>query len=66
MIALSIMHGGPGPQCLSHAVVDYIFHGMCKVKASVDDVPDIVVQRKLKQVCKLLQIFTRYFIIYCY
>ena len=24
MIAVSIMHGGPGPQCLSHAVVDYL------------------------------------------
>ena len=24
MIAVSIMHGGPGPQCQSHATVDYL------------------------------------------
>jgi len=47
MIAVSIMHGGPGPQCLSHAVVDYLTYGMSKVHATISDIPDKDVKEKM-------------------
>ena len=40
MIALSILHGGPGPVFFAPVVVDYLFGGISAVKPSVDDVPD--------------------------
>lgn len=48
MMAVSIFHGGPGPGCLSHAVVDYITFGLSKVNAEIDDVPDDKIQKHLK------------------
>ena len=48
MMAVSILHGGPGPGCLSHAVVDYITFGLSKVNATIDDVADAKVQEHLK------------------
>ena len=51
MIAVSIVHGGPGPQCLSHAVVDYLCRGMGGVRATAADVPDPAIQEKLRLVC---------------
>ena len=50
MIAVSIVHGGPGPQCLSHAVVDYITYGMSSTHAGVSDIPNFEVREKLKLV----------------
>ena len=40
MLALSIVHGGPGPQCLSHPLVDYLTYGIYKVHGTVDDIQD--------------------------
>ena len=37
MIATSVVHGGPGPQCLFQAVVDYICFGMDKVHGNTPD-----------------------------
>ena len=51
MIAVSIVHGGPGPQCLSHAVADYLCYGMWRVRATVADVPDSTIREKLRLVC---------------
>lgn len=48
MMAVSIIHGGPGPGCLSHAVVDYITYGLNKVNATIDDIADPKVQEQLK------------------
>ena len=50
MIAVSILHGGPGPGCLSHAVVDYLTFGLSKINATIDDVPDANVQEHMKRV----------------
>ena len=43
MIAVSIVNGGPGPQCFSKAVVDYLCSGM--IKATIVDVPDAEIQQ---------------------
>ena len=51
MIAVSILNGGPGPSCFSHAVADYLTYGLKKVKATTEDVSDTAVQEKLKLVC---------------
>ena len=39
MIALCIIHGGPGLVFLSSTGVDYLFGGMAAVSSSIDDVP---------------------------
>lgn len=51
MIALSILHGGPGPVFFAPVVVDYLFGGISAVKPSVDDVPDEDIQLKIRKVC---------------
>ena len=50
IIALSILHGGPGPSFFSPAVIDYLFGGIPMVKACVDDVPDAALQTKINKV----------------
>ena len=56
IIALSVIHGGPGPVFLSPTVVDYLFGGMAAVSSSIDDVPDQLVQGKLKKVNSITDI----------
>ena len=51
MIALSILHGGPGPIFFSPVVVDYLFGGISGVKPSFFDVPDEDLQLKIRKVC---------------
>ena len=51
IIALSLIHGGPGPQFFSPAVADYIIYGVQSVKASIMDVPEQEVRDKIKKVC---------------
>ena len=50
MFAVSLIYGGPAPVFLSACVVKYIVHGLPKVNASVDEVPDPEIRGKLKQV----------------
>lgn len=50
IIALSILHGGPGPVFFSPVIVDYLFGGMLAVKPSIDDIPDESLQSKIKKV----------------
>lgn len=50
IIALSILHGGPGPVFFSSVIVDYLFGGMSAVKPCVDDVPGESLQSKIKKV----------------
>ena len=40
MVALSILHGGPGPVFFAPVVIDYLFGGIAAVKPRVADVPD--------------------------
>ena len=47
MIAVLIVHGGPEPQCFSHAVVDYLSLRMGGVRATAADVPDPMIREKL-------------------
>ena len=48
IIALSLLYGGPAPSFFSPAVADYIVYGILKVKASVNDVPEV--RKKLSNV----------------
>lgn len=50
IIALSILHGGPGPVFFAPVVVDYLFGGITMVKPCVEDVPDPLLQSKLRKV----------------
>ena len=50
MVAVSLVHGGPSPTFFTPSIVDYIVYGMKKVKASVDEVPNETIVRKLKEV----------------
>ena len=58
MIALSLIHGGPGPEFFSPAVADYIVYGVQRVKARIADIPDNDIREKIKKVSYiLLQLF---------
>ena len=50
MIALSVVHGGPGPSFFAESVVAYLFCGLSGVTAKVDDVPDTSIRDQLKKV----------------
>jgi hypothetical protein len=50
-IALSILHGGPGPIFLSPLIVDYPFGGIRSVKPCVDDVFDEGLRMKILKIC---------------
>ena len=50
-IALSVMHGGPGPHCFSKAVADYFLFGLQKVHGDLDDIPDKIVREKVEKAC---------------
>lgn len=43
-IALSAIHGGPGPSFFAYFVVDYIFGGLGTVSLRPSDIPDLVIQ----------------------
>ena len=49
IVALSIIHGGPGPVFLAESVVNYLFDGK-QVKVQIGDIPDVSIQDKLKKV----------------
>ena len=50
LIAMSLTEGGPGPACFCQWVYNYLTLGFDGVKVEIADIPDIVVQEKLKQV----------------
>ena len=50
MISVSLIHGGPSPTFFAPSVVDYIVHGMTKVTATIGEVPDDNIRRKLDEV----------------
>ena len=50
MIALSILHGGPGPSFFVIAVIEYLFEGMSAVNPCIDDIPDDELRLKIKEV----------------
>ena len=50
MIALSILHGGPGPVFFSPVVIDYLFGGISAVKPSFEDVLEEELQSKIRKV----------------
>ena len=50
IIALSVLHGGPGPIFFASVVVDYLFGGMAAVHPTVDEVPDDIVRSKIRKV----------------
>ena len=60
LFALSIVHGVPGPQCLSHVIVDYLSYGIHKVHGTAQDVPDPLIREKIKKV-KLFFLILNYF-----
>jgi hypothetical protein len=50
MIALSIVHGGPGPSFFVECVVDYIFNGLGSVSARIVDIPDASIKERIQKV----------------
>ena len=50
MIALSIVHGGPGPSFFAECVVDYIFNGLGSVSARIVDIPDASIKERIQNV----------------
>ena len=52
MIAMSVIHGGPGPTFFTPAVADYLIEGkVSSVKPNFSDIPSFDVQSKIKKVC---------------
>ena len=49
LIALSILHGGPGPTFFANVVIDYLFSGITTITPTIQDVPDTEVQLKIKK-----------------
>ena len=47
---MSLTQGGPGPVCFAEWMYDYWTLGFDGVDVSVDDIPDITIQDKLKEV----------------
>ena len=50
MIAMSVIHGGPGPTFFTPAVADYLIGGVSSVKPNMSDIPDLEIQSKIKKV----------------
>ena len=50
MIALSIVHGGPGPSFFVPCVVDYIFSGLGAVTARISYIPDTSIRKQMQMV----------------
>ena len=50
MMAVSIIYGGPAPNFLAPSIVDYLLHGMGKVRATIDEVPCPIIRTKLYKV----------------
>lgn len=50
IIALSILHGGPGPTFFAPIVVDYLLGGFSAVQPCIEDVADNELQLKIKKV----------------
>ena len=48
IIALSILHGVPGPTFSAPIVVDYLFGGFSAVQPCIEDVPDNELQLKVQ------------------
>ena len=56
MIALSIVHGGPGPYFLNCVIVNYLFDGLEGVNPDIDDIADETIRSRLLKVSTVLSI----------
>ncbi|XP_019862007.1 PREDICTED: G2/M phase-specific E3 ubiquitin-protein ligase-like [Amphimedon queenslandica] len=52
IFALSIVHGGPGPQCLSHPVANYLTYGIHKINGTIEDILDYATREKTRKLAK--------------
>ena len=50
MIALSIVHGGPGPSFFAESVINYIFNGLGAVCAKIVEIPDASIRQRIQKV----------------
>ncbi|XP_049325030.1 G2/M phase-specific E3 ubiquitin-protein ligase-like [Astyanax mexicanus] len=50
MIAVSIVHGGPGPRCLSPNLFEYLIGKVKSIEAPIEDIPDEEVKNSLFEV----------------
>ena len=50
MIAVSVVHGGPGPRCLSPNLFLYLVGKVKAIEATVEDIPDDEVRKALLEV----------------
>ena len=58
MISTSIIQGGEAPCCFAKTAADYIVYSQVKSKICIEDIPDINVQHILREVCKVLVIYS--------
>ena len=47
-IAMSIVHGGPGPRCFGLPLYDSLIKGVSQTSVSVDDVYDVDLRNSLE------------------
>lgn len=52
-IALSLIHGGPGPMCFSEALYQRLSGSPLTCQLTVDDIQDTLVQDVLKKVIQI-------------
>ena len=50
IMGASVLQGGPPPTFLAHSVVEYMLYGIQGVQLKISDIPDIALQKVLKQV----------------
>lgn len=50
MVAVSIVHGGPGPRCFSPSFYQYLVGKVKTIEAPIEDIPDTEVRNVLLEV----------------
>ena len=56
ILSCVLVHGGPGPHCLSKSVAEYIVFGDITTSPEIHSVPDMEIQEKLFEVSTLKKI----------
>lgn len=59
MVAVSIVHGGPGPRCFSPSFYQYLVGKVKTIEAPIEDIPDTEVRNVLLEVIVFLSIFKK-------
>ena len=52
LIAMSLVHGGSGPQCFAHNMFEALIRDPDKIPITIEDVYDMELQSSLQNLCK--------------